>query len=252
MKTESVVKEFLSPVKKTRVIEEILGKMRALVDSGKLAPGSKLPPERDLCTMLSVSRPSLREALKVLDILGVIKTRQGSGTYVTGSFAKIIADPQKARIIDARANLFLVLETRRIVEPSVAALAAVRATEEDLKAIENALEGMCRTQDARVKLKFDEQFHRAIIKAANNPLLGQMMAIIWDSLLEIFWTTDHSTEDPEKSDENHRQVFLAIKRRDAASAKRAMQTVMKLTEKDLLRSEKRNPAGSRSSLTPLH
>ena len=74
------IREFLSPVKKVRVIEEILDKMRALVDSGKLAKGSKLPSERDLCAMLSVSRPSLREALKVLDILGVIKTRQGDGT----------------------------------------------------------------------------------------------------------------------------------------------------------------------------
>lgn len=251
MKTESVVKEFLSPVKKTRVIEEILGKMRALVESGKLAPGSKLPPERDLCTMLSVSRPSLREALKVLDILGVIKTRQGSGTYVTGSFAKIVTDPQKARIIDARADLFVVLEARRIVEPSVAALAAVRATEEDLAAIESALQGLCRTHDPRVKLKHDEQFHRAIIKAANNPLLSQMMTLIWDSLLEIFWTTDHTTEDPEKSDQNHRQVFLAIKKRDAASAKRAMLAVLKLTEKDLLKSENGRAARVRSPVATV-
>src|SRR5215510_13321280 len=93
MQHSGAIREFLSPVKKSRVIEEILEKMHALLESGQLAPGTKLPPERELCLMLSVSRPSLREALKVLDILGVIKTRQGAGTYVTGSFARIVGNP---------------------------------------------------------------------------------------------------------------------------------------------------------------
>jgi GntR family transcriptional regulator, transcriptional repressor for pyruvate dehydrogenase complex len=102
MKHPAAIRDFLSPVKKLRVIEEILDKMRALLASGKLAQGTKLPAERELCVMLSVSRPSLREALKVLDILGVIKTREGAGTYVTGSFARIVGDPSKVKSIQQR------------------------------------------------------------------------------------------------------------------------------------------------------
>src|SRR5215467_3600207 len=102
MKSQAALQEFLSPVKKSRVIEEILDKMRALLESGKLAPGTKLPSERELCTMLSVSRPSKREALKVLDIPGVIKTRQGAGTYVTDTFARRVRDPGKFRSIQQR------------------------------------------------------------------------------------------------------------------------------------------------------
>jgi GntR family transcriptional repressor for pyruvate dehydrogenase complex len=120
MKSQAALQEFLSPVKKSRVIEELLDKMRALLESGKLAPGTKLPSERELCTMLSVSRPSLREALKVLDILGVIKTQQGAGTYVTGSFARMVRDPGKVRSIQQRFTLLELLEARRTVEPVLA------------------------------------------------------------------------------------------------------------------------------------
>jgi GntR family transcriptional regulator, transcriptional repressor for pyruvate dehydrogenase complex len=244
MKNQAVVREFLSPVKKVRVIEVILDKMRALLDSGKLAKGSKLPPERDLCAMLSVSRPSLREALKVLDILGVIKTRQGDGTYITGSFARIVGDPTKVKNIEQRFTLLELLETRRVVEPSLATLAATRATEEHLGAMEQALKGM-HSKDISVEehVRFDEQFHRAIVDAADNSLLSQMMDLIWAPLLETFSITDHSTEHLEKSNDNHKQVYLAIKTKDQQRARKAMLAVLKQTEKDLLKHEKKYVTG---------
>jgi GntR family transcriptional repressor for pyruvate dehydrogenase complex len=240
MQNQAVLKKFLRPVRKSRVIEEILDKMRALLQSGKLVPGSKLPPERELCSMLSVSRPSLREALKVLDILGVIKTRQGAGTYVTGSFARIVGDPAKVRNIQRRFTLFELLETRRTIEPSLAGLAASRASEKDLAPIAKAIEGFCRKDiSAEEHLRYDEEFHRAIVNAADNSLLSQMMDLIWPPLVETFRITEHSTEQREKSNQNHKEVYLAIKARDRHRARRAMLVVLKQTEKDLLKQEKR-------------
>ncbi len=164
--------------------------MRALLESGKLAKGSKLPSERDLCAMLSVSRPSMREALKVLDILGVIKTRQGDGTYITGSFARIVGDPTKVKNIEQRFTLLELMEARRSIEPTLAGLAAMRATEEDLSAMERTLKGMYRKDSSMEEhLRYDEQFHRAILEAADNPLLGQMMDLLWAPLLETFRIT---------------------------------------------------------------
>jgi GntR family transcriptional repressor for pyruvate dehydrogenase complex len=240
VKNRAVVQEFLSPVKKVRVIEEILDKMRALVDSGRLAKGSKLPSERDLCAMLSVSRPSLREALKVLDILGVIKTRQGDGTYITGSFSRIVGDPTKVKNIEQRFTLLELLEARRTIEPVLADLAAMRATDEDLSAMETALRGMYR-KDASTEehLRHDEQFHGAIVDAADNPLLGQMMDLLWAPLLETFRITDQSTENLEKSNDNHREVFLAVKAKDRRKARKAMLAVLKQTERDLLERERK-------------
>lgn len=238
MKNQSILQKFLSPVKRTRIIEEILGKMRNLMGSGQLSVGSKLPPERELCRLMAVSRPSLREALKVLEILGVIRTRQGDGTYIAGSFTKIVNNPQKTRIIDQRASLLEVLEARRVIEPNLAALAATRATEEDLADMKNALRGLCRRAELPLHQRDDEQFHRAIMRGANNPLLSQMMEIIWDSLIEVFRTTDRVTEDMEGSNENHHKVFLAIHGKDPVRAKRAMWAVIKQTEKDLLKDEK--------------
>lgn len=239
MKDHAVLSQFLSPVKKTRVIEEILGKMRLLLESGQIAIGSKLPPERELCLLLSVSRPSLREALKVLEILGVIRTRQGDGTYISGSFARILRDPEKLRVIDQRASLLEVLEARRVLEPSLAELAATRASDEDLAAMEAAVERLCLKKDLQQHQRYDEQFHRVIMHAANNPLLSQMMGIIHDSLLEIFRATDRVTEDMDKSNDNHRRVFQAIQARDPVQAKKAMLAVLKQTERDLLKDEKK-------------
>src|SRR6266508_6312027 len=240
MANQAIVERFLSPVKKVRVIEEILEKMRALVESGQLAKGSKLPSERDLCVMLSVSRPSLREALKVLDILGVIKTRQGDGTYITGSFSRIVGDPAKVRNIEQRFTLLELLEARRAIEPTLAALAAVRATEENLSAMENALNGMFRRDSSLEQhLRHDEQFHRAILEAANNPLLAQMMDLLRAPLLETFRITDRSTEHLERSNANHREVYRAIRAKDRQKASKAMLAVLKQTEKDLLKREKK-------------
>ena len=240
MQNQAVIKEFLSPVKRPRVIEEILDKMRTLLDSGKLAQGTKLPPERELCAMLSVSRPSLREALKVLDILGVLKTRQGAGTYVTGSFARIVKDPGKVKSIQQRFTLLELLEARRAIEPVLASLAATRASEKDLAAMAQAVKGLCRKDTSfEEHLRYDEQFHQAIIGAANNSLFSQMMALIWQPLVETFRITDRSTATLGKSNNNHREVFLAIKAKDGYKARRAMLVVLKQTERDLLKQEKR-------------
>jgi DNA-binding FadR family transcriptional regulator len=121
----------------------------------------------------------------------------------------------------------------------LASLAATRASEKELTALARAVKGLCRKNTSSEEhLRYDEQFHQAIISAADNSLFSQMMALIWQPLVETFRITDRSAETLDKSNNNHREVFLAIKARDQQRARRAMLAVLKETEKDLLKQEK--------------
>ena len=101
------------------------------------------------------------------------------------------------------------------------------------------VKGLCRKDTSSEEhLRYDEEFHEAIITAADNSLFSQMMALIWQPLIETFRITDRSAETLDKSNNNHRKVFLAIKARNRQRARRAMLAVLKETEKDLLKQEK--------------
>lgn len=121
----------------------------------------------------------------------------------------------------------------------LASLAATRASEKDLAAMARAVKGLCRKDTSfEEHLRYDEEFHQAIITVADNSLFSQIMALIWQPLVETFRITDRSAETLDKSNNNHRKVFLAIKARNRQRARRAMLAVLKETEKDLLKQEK--------------
>jgi GntR family transcriptional regulator, transcriptional repressor for pyruvate dehydrogenase complex len=145
---------------------------------------------------------------------------------------------RRSKIIEQRFTLLELLEARRLIEPSLATLAAARSTEEHLGAMEQALKGMYSNNiSPEEHLRFDELFHRAIVDATDNPLLSQMMDLIWAPLLETFRITDHSTKHLEN--DNHQQVYLAIKAKGRQGARKAMLAVLKQTERDLLKREKK-------------
>jgi len=86
-------KSLVSPIEKIDLTEEVIKKMKAVLESGELRTGSKLPPERELAEMLRISRPSLRQALKALSVMGILKAQPGYGTSVTDEFLAILSEP---------------------------------------------------------------------------------------------------------------------------------------------------------------
>ncbi len=194
--------------------------------------GEKLPPERVLAEGLAVSRNTVREALKRWEALGIIVRKKGSGTFL---HAEVAANDSflSLRFKNDSATMLHALEVRRIIECEASAMAAVRATQEDLKFIEHKLDIM-----EQVHLSVgsagaeDWQFHASIYQAAHNPLLLQMVGGIYD-LLHAFFESPPEQALFSDSFPLHRTLFEAIARRDPEAARRLSNDILNITERDM-------------------
>src|SRR5262245_53485906 len=125
----------------------LIRSFKGLISDGALQPGGKLPPERDLARRFGVARSSLRHALKVMEVMGVITQRVGDGTYLSGNASQILSEPLDFLLLIDGISLFEVLETRLLVEPEMAARAAERATLAHLHELKSSLDVMKSEKD---------------------------------------------------------------------------------------------------------
>jgi GntR family transcriptional repressor for pyruvate dehydrogenase complex len=168
------------PVRRESVMDMIARRIEQLVRSGELKSGDRLPPEPQLAQRLGVSRSSLREALKGLMYLGLIKSRAGDGTYIQSSLTRVLNQHFQWMILLNEVKHLEVYELRKIIEPEVAALAAKRATRADMERLKEALEGMargCRNRD--LFQEYDIQFQEAFAQASGNVAIQTMMRMLY-------------------------------------------------------------------------
>jgi DNA-binding FadR family transcriptional regulator len=208
---------------------------------GKLAPGAVLPNEADFGMQLGVSRTALREAVKVLAAKGLVEVRRKTGTRVRPQHDWNALDPDVLNWLFSGKGFSVgipdLLELRMIIEPAGARLAAERATEENLAEIEVALKGMeTAVEDSASSVESDLQFHLAILEATHNTFMRPFGALIQEALRASFKLTNRDREAFEKSLRRHRDVFEAIRDRDAAAAEAAMRVVLNFTSEDIGRS----------------
>ena len=141
------------PPADTRVTAKLIRSIKRLISTGAIVPGAKFPPERELAKEFGVNRASLRQALKVLEIMGVLTQRVGDGTYLSASAETILKEPLDFLILLDDLSHHELMETRMTVEPELAARAAERATTEDPVSLRRAIAAMenCRTNQERVE-----------------------------------------------------------------------------------------------------
>lgn len=197
--------------------------VRRLIDAGRLKLGDRLPPERDLALQIGVSRPSLRSGLRSLQAMGVIRSRQGSGTFIAGGPPRLGEGP--LRFLAAlhgftRDDMF---EARRVLEVGTAGLSAERATAEHQATMAEEVASMFASlEDPQDFLIHDIQFHRAVAAGSVNPVLATLI----DTVAELVWETRRTTveraTDLRESAEMHRRIYRAIKARDAERAREEM------------------------------
>jgi GntR family transcriptional repressor for pyruvate dehydrogenase complex len=212
----------LEPIRRSRVYEHIVEQIQALIADGKLKAGDQLPPERVLAETFKVSRTSVREALRALELSGFIEGRQGGGTFVRAPSANDLIQPLASALLIGKRELLDVLEVREMIEPALARLAAKRARPEQIAELEAILE----RQAEKVRLgesypEEDAAFHHVIALAADNPLVLRLLDVVLDLLHELRAGYLQGGGRPTRSLEGHRRILEAIKRQDGEAAFRA-------------------------------
>jgi len=205
----------------TRVTTQLIANIKRLISSGAIVPGAKFPPERELAKEFGVNRASLRQALKVLEIMGVLTQRVGDGTYLSASAESILKEPLDFLILLDDLSHHELMETRMIVEPELAARAAERATTEDLVSLRRAIAAMenCRTNQER--LEADLAFHQCIFRASGNRICHLLFNVIHRSVLTSMsqLSARASLDRPLTF---HKRIYAAIQQRSADEARRQM------------------------------
>jgi DNA-binding FadR family transcriptional regulator len=221
-----------------RLYQQVADAIAKLIRGGQFAMGSRLPPERDLVTRFGVSRPTVREALVALEIAGLVEVRVGSGAYVC---------PQKPaasnQAVEAGPSAFEVIKARRLLEPAVAAEAALARTSAELMQLAKAME-LCERQRKGTHwemLEADRVFHLCIARATHNARIVRVVESFWQDMFSpIFAILSGRTRLADKKMltlHDHRTIFSCIERHDAAGAQAAMLSHLVHAEMKLLKAE---------------
>jgi GntR family transcriptional regulator, transcriptional repressor for pyruvate dehydrogenase complex len=215
------------PIRPKKISEEIVEQIRAMISQGELKPGDRIPSERELAAMLDVSRPSVREAIMVLDAMGLVEARQGGGTYVRSLVETSLGDPL-SQMVEADPKLLPALvEVRKGLESWSAFLAAQRAEARDLQRLRELVEKM--TQLAAKGIwdsDLDASFHAAISAATHNTLqvhvLTSIHALYYTSLRLALIDFNQREGDVQLLYRQHLDIFQAIDHHDPERARLAM------------------------------
>jgi GntR family transcriptional repressor for pyruvate dehydrogenase complex len=158
------------------VTDEAILKIKGMILSGELKPGDRLSPEKELSESLGLSRSSLREAVKALEIIRVLDVRRGDGTYVTSLEPQLLLEAM-AFVVDIHqdSSVLELFEVRRILEPSAAALAAARITPEDVTRLRDMLTEVDEHTSIDGLVAHDMQFHHLISTMSGNAYLTSML-----------------------------------------------------------------------------
>ena len=216
----------LDRIPRSRLYEELVTRLQTYINQASLQPGDRFPPERELAARLGVSRATLKQAIVVLEVQGILEVRQGDGTYLRHPEA--LKEPL-SRLIEKRRLLPEVMEAREALECMLAELAARRRTDEDLQAIDQALAQM--EQDALaggIGAEGDRAFHGAVTRAGTNTLLAKLMESLDHEIHETRIASLSEPGRPARSLAAHRRIAQAIREGNPRASRKAMHDHLKV------------------------
>lgn len=211
------------PVRRQRVFQEVAAQLRQQIAEGRFRPGDRLPSERELAEAFGVSRASVRDAIRVLELAGLVEPRQGEGTVVRELTLDALVSPLAAVLAHEGHYLPALLDARTVIEPPVAYRAARHASAEDLAALEEILARQAaRVAAGELAIDEDTAFHYRLGVAAGNPVLLKLVDVLMDLLHESRVRSLGVPGRPERSLAGHRRILAAVRARDPEGASAAM------------------------------
>lgn len=236
------------PIKPKKVSSQIADQIRESILAGDFSPGDKLPPERELAEMFSVSRPSVREALNILSSSGLVMSYQGGGTVVLSLVQAGNGSSSLGELIRVQQERALeVIEVRKCMESCIAFYAAQRALPEDLRRMEEILVRMeCNLEGRLPSEDLDANLHIVIARATHNIVWLHLMQSLFDAMKEFqrgVWRAVYLTgEDHELLYKHHSAIVTAIRSRDSEAAREAMMIHLNFAEKRSIAYVASNPS----------
>ena len=213
----------MQPIKKSNLVDEVYGQLLHMLASGEYPEGSKLPSETQLCEALGVSRNTVRTAMSKLIALGIVDNQQGYGNRVRSMNVGMYANSILPCMLANASDLVLATEFRIGVESMAARLAAMRATERDIRRLREAYENADRCIDCEDAFAtYDMEFHRLVAEASQNPLFvrtSEMIEAMYTTWL-IGFQRNHGVD---KSHDYHSRIYEAIRQHDPEAAAKGMQ-----------------------------
>jgi GntR family transcriptional repressor for pyruvate dehydrogenase complex len=196
-----------------------------MIQNGDLSHGDQLPPERDLAKMLGVSRPTLRAGIRSLTAVGILQSRQGAGTFVAEAEESPTLDTSALRLMSALHGFTSdeMFEARLALEMSIAGLAAVRATSEQMAQLAEEIAGMYASLEKPEQyLVHDMQFHQTVAAASGNRILTALMNMVATILFDYRSKTVKRAKDLKESAEQHHNIYRSIREHNPETARQAM------------------------------
>ncbi len=223
-----------------KIYEVIADQIKAQITGGQLKPGEKLPSTKELSELFQVGRSTVREALSALKAMGLVEVHQGEGSYVRSIASEDVGLPEWNALLMNRETVLDLIEARKALETSNAALAAEKRTEDDLRRFESILQRMERhLGDEEEGERSDIEFHLALAEATHNAILVRMIDSISSQMQLAIRETRRlqmygSRAVSEQLWRDHQAVYEAVKRQDAEEAREAMRRHLFHVERGLV------------------
>jgi len=239
----------LRVIKKTRIHEEVVSQVQDLIKQGRLKARDQLPSERELAETFKVSRTSVREALRALETQGLIISKTGAGNFIADLPVESLVGPLAKLLSEEKSALADIFELRELIEPHIAALAAERATRNDIAQLKNILNKQTEAVNrGETGVEADAELHYLIGRATRNQALQKLVSGLMEMLSRSREESLQTLDRRNASIDSHREIIAAIETHDRNKARETMQRHIEQVQANALSANRTQPSDSENVL----